>query len=145
MRRGFDSSFLIALSMRTHERHAFARNAFDECLAAGDRMVLTPDVLAEFIHVACDPRRFAQPLTMSEALAAGRYWWEAEETEQLHPSQQSIALFFDWMTRHRLGRKRILDTMLAATLHESGVKSLLTLNPDDFRIFDCFELLPAAS
>ena len=143
MRRGFDSSFLIALSLRTHEHHDFVRHAFDKCLAAGDRMVLTPDVLAEFIHVACDPRRFAEPLTLRDALAAGRYWWEAEETEQLHPSPKSIALFFGWMTRHRLGRKRILDTMLAATLHGAGVTSLLTLNPDDFRIFACFELFPA--
>ena len=82
---------------------------------------------------------------MSEALAAGRYWWEADETDQLHPAPKSVAVFFDWMTRHRLGRKRILDTLLAATLHEAGVKSLLTLNPDDFRIFGCFELLPATS
>ena len=27
-----------------------------------------------------------------------------------------MSLFFDWMLRYQLGRKRILDTMLAATL-----------------------------
>ncbi len=40
-----------------------------------------------------------------------------------------------------LGRKRILDTQLAATLHRHGVRRLLTSNPDDFRVFGVFELI----
>ena len=145
MRRGIDSSFLIALEIREHEQHRLAHELVDRCITAGNRFALTPEILAEFIHVACDPRRFVQPLLLSEALRVARDWWEAAETEQLHTDAASVAVFFDWMTCHRLGRKRILDTMLAATLHEAGVKSLLTLNPDDFRIFGCFELLPAAA
>ena len=52
-----------------------------------------------------------------------------------------MSLFFDWMLRYQLGRKRILDTMLAATLHTAGVRRFFTSNPDDFRVFGVFELL----
>ena len=143
MRRGIDTSFMVAAEVASHPRHAEMAAHLRAMLDAGDAPVLTPIVLGEFVHIATDPRRFAKPLPVPEALRIAREWWEASETEQAHTDPDGLRTFFDWMTRHRLGRKRILDTMLAATLHESGVTSLLTLNPDDFRIFDCFDLLPA--
>jgi len=36
-------------------------------LATRDLIAIAPQVLAEFIHVATDPRRFAQPLDMTAA------------------------------------------------------------------------------
>jgi len=38
-----------------------------------------------------------------------------------------------------LGRKRILDTHLAAILHTRGVRRLLTSNPADFTVFRVLE------
>src|SRR5258708_3882669 len=129
---GLDTSFLVALSITEHACHARAHTllrgqADDELLA------LTPDVLAEFIHATTDPRRFRQPFSMSDALADAHAWWNAANVKHLAVSPEALSLCLDWLATHRLGRKRILDTMLAATLHTAGVRRLLTLNPDDFR------------
>jgi hypothetical protein len=48
------------------------------------------------------------------------------------------------MARHGLGRKRVLDTLLAASFHTAGVKSILTLNPADFDVFGQFACVPIA-
>ena len=45
------------------------------------------------------------------------------------------------MTRFRLGRKRILDTALAATMEAAGIKKLATLNKKDFEVFPFLELI----
>jgi len=45
------------------------------------------------------------------------------------------------MKRYSLGRKRILDTALAATLECAGVGGLATLNRRDFAIFPFLELV----
>lgn len=37
-----------------------------------------------------------------------------------------------------LGRKRLLDTLLAATYKQAGIDSLLTTNPADFAVFGAF-------
>ncbi|MXY69256.1 MAG: type II toxin-antitoxin system VapC family toxin [Acidobacteriia bacterium] len=37
---------------------------------------------------------------------------------------------------HRLGRKRIADTLLAATLLRHGVWAIVACNPDNFAMFD---------
>ena len=37
--------------------------------------------------------------------------------------------FLTWLTQFQLGRKRLLDTLLAATYHEAGIRSVLTTLP----------------
>jgi len=46
-----------------------------------------------------------------------------------------------WMRQFNLGRKRILDTQLAAILHTNGVSRLLTSNPADFSVFGVLETI----
>lgn len=43
------------------------------------------------------------------------------------------------MKKFDLGRKRILDTHLAAILYTNGVRRLLTSNPSDFTVFGALE------
>ena len=58
------------------------------------------------------------------------------------PTDVAIALFHTWMRRHQLGRKRVLDTLLAATYRAADVTSLLTLNATDFTVFDELSCIP---
>ena len=41
----------------------------------------------------------------------------------------------------RLGRKRLLDTLLGATYWSVGIRSLATLNRADFEVFDRFAIV----
>jgi hypothetical protein len=38
-------------------------------------------VLADFVHVVTDPKRFTQPLTMESALERAEIWWESPEVD----------------------------------------------------------------
>ncbi len=77
---------------------------------------------------------------MNDALDRAEQLWNAAETVQVLPSADSITQFFAWMRQHRLGRKRLLDTQLAATLHAAGISSILSLNQSDFELFGCFSV-----
>lgn len=59
----------------------------------------------------------------------------------LEPKPESVSLTLRWMRQFQLGRKRILDTQLAAIYRTAGVRRLLTSNPSDFAIFDGFEII----
>lgn len=72
---------------------------------------------------------------MEQALDRVRAWWNSPETERVESDDDAIKWFLDAMARHRLGRKRVLDTMLAATYRSAGITSLLTLNGADFAVF----------
>jgi hypothetical protein len=54
------------------------------------------------------------------------------------PTAESTLLYLGWLEKHRLGRRRLLDTMLASTFQAGGITSILTLNRGDFGVFDRF-------
>lgn len=141
MIHGIDRSFLVSAEVAEHPDHAVSREALSRLLAGGDRLALAPQVLAEFIHVVTDPRRFGQPLDMAEARHLAQQWWTAREVDRVFPNEAATRQFFQWLDELRLGRKRLLDTFLAATYHHSGIQSLLTTNPDDFSGFHSFALI----
>lgn len=139
---GVDTNFLIQIALAELPGHQTARSLLArEVELRGERVALVPLVISEFIHAATDPRRFTHPLPPARAVHEARQWWDAVDTIRIHPTDDAMSQFFDWMIRYQLGRQRILDTLLAATLHTAGVRRLFTSNPDDFRIFGVFELL----
>ena len=142
MTHGADTSFLVAVEIVEHAHHADASRVLGELLAQGDRVAIAPQVLAEFVHVVTDARRFQQPFSMETALGKSQRWWNAAETDQVMPTDVAVAHFHDWMGRHQLGRKRVLDTLLAATYRVTGITSLLTLNREDFAVFGEFAFVP---
>ena len=68
MTHGLDTSFLVALEVGSHADHAACRSRFQRLLKAGDSFALSPQVLAELIHVVTDARRFSSPLTLEQAV-----------------------------------------------------------------------------
>jgi predicted nucleic acid-binding protein len=139
---GADTSFLVAVEIQEHGSHAAAFQLLTGLLTRGDRLAIAPQVLAEFVHIVTDSWRFQRPFSMETALGKSERWWNATETEQVLPSDVAIARFHSWMRIHDLGRKRVLDTLLAATYRAAGVTSLLTLNSADFAVFGEFSYLP---
>jgi predicted nucleic acid-binding protein len=135
----------VAVEIVEHVHHADALRLLGELLAREDRVAIAPQVLAEFVHVVTDARRFQQPFSMEMALDKSERWWNAAETDQVLPTDVVVVRFHDWMRRHQIGRKRVLDTLLAATYRAAGVTSLLTFNSADFAVFGEFACVPLAS
>lgn len=141
MTHGVDTSFLVATEVASHARHGVSRALLERLDHAGDRLALAPQVLAEVMHVVTDPRRCSSPLTMSAAIQRAGLIWNATQVLQVFPDMSATSQFLLWMQQHHLGRKRLLDTMLAATYWSAGIRSVVTLNPADFRVFGCFDLV----
>jgi len=138
---GLDTSFLVALCVREHRAHRSA-TAFleNEITGRPGGCALAPQVLTEFAHVVTDPKRFEKPLAMGAALDFCDQWWGAEEVRAVSPDDEAGRLFTAWMRQHRLGRKRILDTFLAATYFVAGVKTVVTTDWRDFSTFGVFSV-----
>ncbi len=131
---GADTTFLVQLEIIEAPRHMAAHALLEhEVLDQNIKLALAPQVLAEFVHVVTDPRRFQRPLTMEQALEKIQFWWNAAEVERVFPTSASTALFLQWMTLHQLGRKRLLDTQLGATYWSSGIHRIITSNITDFQ------------
>jgi predicted nucleic acid-binding protein len=137
-----DTDVVVSWVMAGSPRHAVVRTLVErELRRSGGSVALAPQTLHEVLHVATDPRRFERPLPVKEALRLVRLLWEARDVVRVHPGPQVPLRTLELMERHRLGRKRILDTALAATLEGAGIRRLATFNGEDFRIFPFLDIV----
>ena len=136
MIRGIDTGILVAAEIIGHPDYHATQILLAERLAAGDTLAIAPQVLSEFMHVVTDTRRFERPFDMVEARRIAMRWWTARMVTQVFPNGEAMQLFFVWVGQHRLGRKRVLDTLLAATYQRAGIYSILTTNPHDFEVLE---------
>jgi predicted nucleic acid-binding protein len=141
MTHGIDTDFLVAVEIREHPFHRNADALLQSLLSAGHDLALAPQTLAEFIHIATDPKRMPIPLSMGEAIGRAEHWWQAEEVMRVFPNNQTVTDFTGWLARYQLGRKRLLDTMLAATFRQAAISRLITNNERDYSVFGCFEII----
>ena len=135
MTHGIDTDFLVAAEIRDHPFHRQADALMSSLLTAGHDFAVVPQTLAEFIHIVTDAKRMPQPLSIPEAVARAEHWWQAAEVVRVFPDGAAVGEFLTWIVRYQLGRKRLLDTMLAATLLQSGIKRLISNNERDFKVF----------
>ncbi len=144
MRHGLDTSFLVAVEVVGHPKHTAVRALAETLRRNDDRFALAPQVVAEFVHIVTDSRRFSSPLSIERALERAEVWWNARDVDRVLPDEGTMTWFLAAMAKHQLGRKRILDTLLAGTFLAANVSSVLTLNPADFRVFDELECVPVS-
>lgn len=137
---GLDTNILVAYAILEHPDHGNVRDRIDQFQLEGHRLAVTSGILAEFVHVVTDSRRFENPLTMAEALGWAAFWSDAEEVTIISTEFAAHRLWLLWLQQHRLGRKRLLDTLIAATWASAGIREVFTLNPADFKIFDAFTI-----
>ena len=141
MTHGIDTDFLVAVEIRDHPFHAPADALLQRLIDGGDDLAVAPQMLAEFIHISTDAKRMPQPLRMGEAVARAEFWWQAAEVVRVFPDGRAVSDFLAWLARYQLGRKRLLDTLLAATFQAAGIKRLISNNVRDFEVFGCFEIV----
>ena len=72
MTHGLDTSFLVTAEVVEHPDHAGVWRRIGKLRNEGGVFGMTTLVLAEFVHVVTDARRFTSPLTMDEALEKTR-------------------------------------------------------------------------
>jgi predicted nucleic acid-binding protein len=138
MIHGIDTGVLVAAEVLDHVTHLAARSTLARIVAAGDSIAIAPQVMAEFIHIVTDSRRFTKPLDMTTAIRLAEKWWSAREVVQVFPNAAANRQFLAWLQQFSLGRKRLLDTLLAATYAQAGIQSLLSTNQADFAVFGVF-------
>lgn len=139
---GLDTSTLVAHELREHNLHQKVRAGIAEQLELKGRFALTLQVLSEFIHVVTDARRFDRPLPMREALTRADFWWNARETVSCHPNADNWAQSRDWLSQYHLGRKRILDTTLAAVTNNTALPASPPTTRRISHSSKCFRLSP---
>ncbi|MBI3962780.1 MAG: PIN domain-containing protein [Deinococcus sp.] len=137
-----DTDVLVNWAMAGASHHRAARSLIEtEVASRGGQIGLTSQVLFEFLHVTTDPRRFQRPLSLDQAGRLARQLWDGRDVARILPGPTLVHRTLELLAAFRLGRKRILDTALAATLEAAGITRLATFNRRDFEIFPFLQVI----
>jgi len=138
---GIDTTWLVDLEVKESPRHKGARRLFESWRSERNSVLCVYyHVFLEFLHVVTDPARFERPLSIEQAIERVWFWTGQNRIRVVYPADLSVKRCLMWLTAYRLGRKRLLDTQMAAVYAEEGVTALWTANPDDFALFGVFKL-----
>ena len=137
---GLDCNILVQLAFADHPANNKIIAKVQAETSKGTKLVFSSLVINEFLHVATDRRRFAPPLTMTEALDWIDDFLANPIVELLEPTKASTEQTLRWLRQFNLGRKRILDTHLAAIFH-TQVESAACLrrNPQTLQFLACWK------
>ncbi|MBN2050863.1 MAG: hypothetical protein JW760_10495 [Spirochaetales bacterium] len=138
---GIDTTWLVDLEVKESPRHAGARRLFESWRSEGNSLLCVyHHVFLEFLQVVTDPARFETPLSVDRAVQRVWFWAGQERIRVLYPADTSLKRCLLWLTAFSLGKKRLVDTQMAAVYAEEGVTTLWTANPEDFALFGVFKL-----
>lgn len=136
MKTGLDTNVLVYAHLPVFPESDRVRSYLLRGLAdAETTFVVTPLVLHELIHVITDARRFEPAVSMTEATALARSYLGRSNVECVATDEDAFVLALRLLDEQALGRKRIADTLFAATLLRHGVETMVTCNPADFEGF----------
>ena|ERR1035438_2974554 len=100
---GLDCNILVQLAFADHPANPKTIAAVQTKTLKGEKLVFPSLVVAEFLHVATDERRFAPPFTMIEALDWIEEFLNNPAVSLLEPSQASMDQTLRWMREFKLG------------------------------------------
>ncbi|MGE0491461.1 MAG: type II toxin-antitoxin system VapC family toxin [Vulcanimicrobiota bacterium] len=131
-----DTNLLIYAQFPAFSEHEMSLAALQALLSDRTRrMVVTVSILHEMVHVVTDSRRFDPPLSMAQAIGEARLYLGRSNVRVLHSDEIDLVNALALLEEHKLGRHRVADSLLAATLRRYQVRTLWTRNIRDFRLF----------
>lgn len=126
-----DTNVVLRLSNPSDDQHELVTEAIATLLTQGNECYLISQVLIELWVVATRP------------INVNGLGWSAEETytiinqllERFPFKEEVPQIFSTWLTlvtENQITGKRTHDVRIVATMIESGITHILTLNPKDF-------------
>jgi predicted nucleic acid-binding protein len=127
-----DTNVLVYATVDAAPRHARAWATIDR-VRGSERLLMTGQILREYLVVTTHPRFVPGPLSLAAALAGIDSFLTSMSL--LAESGASARLALDLIRRHNIVGPAIHDANIAATILANGVKRIVTDNGADFRRF----------
>jgi len=136
IKRGVDADFLIYAQVPSFEQHVQVRKFIVEQLKAENiTLVLTANILHEFIHALTNGRRFSPPFSMAEAIDAARAYLNKSNIECISVDDDIMKRSLELLEKYQLGRQQVADTLLVASYLANQINEIITCSPLDYAVF----------
>ncbi|MBI5480339.1 MAG: PIN domain-containing protein [Deltaproteobacteria bacterium] len=135
-----DTNVLVYSSVRESPFHDVARERLASLRAAGHELVVTRQVLREYVSVVTRPNVLAIPRSPGDAVEDARKFTSLFQV--LPEAPTALELWLQLVADHAIIGPAVHDTYLVATALACGTTHLLTNNPRHFAPYQGLTVLP---
>jgi uncharacterized protein len=128
-----DANLLLYAVDETSPHHAVAKPWLEQQLSGAETFAFAWAVLLAFVRLATNPRVFAAPLTVEEALDLADSWLEQPSATVVHPTDRHSRLLRELLAPLGTAGNLTSDAHLAALSIEHGAE--LCSGDSDFARF----------
>jgi toxin-antitoxin system PIN domain toxin len=121
-----DANILLYAEDSLSAHHQQARSWWDEQLSGRSPVCLSWVVLAAFIRIGTNPRVFAHPLSLSQAVSRVQSWLDQPCTRVVQPTERHWVVFQQMLTSGQAVGNLVTDAHLAALAIEHGCELFST-------------------
>lgn len=130
-----DTNILLAYINAHHPRHQAVLNRIEQLIGAGYELLLAPQCLYEFYVVATRPVD-QNGLGLSPAEADQKLQDLTSVFSLREDKRSTVKKWRKLCQTYQISGKRAHDARLVAWMIKQGVAELLTLNAQDFQVFN---------
>jgi uncharacterized protein len=129
-----DVNLLLYATFTSFQQHGAARRWFETALNGDEQLLLPAVSIFGFTRIATNPRIFASPLSVEQALSAVELWLGQPHVHFLAPGSRHLEIAFQLL--RRLGAARNLTTDVQLAAHAIENQAVLCSNDSDFARFE---------
>lgn len=130
-RIALDTNILLDATDESRPWHPLARSVFHTLSLIKAQPILGTQVIREYLVVATRPEKH-NGLGLGIQEAAGNIAEFCKRASLVGETPASSSLFCRWAVQFQVVGKKLHDLQLLATIHQAGIRTLLTSNPGDF-------------
>lgn len=134
----FDTNILVYAHNSDSPYHLKALNLVQAAIEGELEAVLAQQNLLEFYSIITDLKRVSKPLSPKEAKGLIKDYLNSP-FKIIFPDQETLNLAFSFEEDSKGGE--IFDTFLVATMLSNNVKTIVTVNTKDFRMFTDIKII----
>ncbi len=129
-----DTNVLVYATVESAPWHHPIRARLERLLREERELVVSTQILREFVAVLSRPQSFAKPAPIRSVLMRADGWRSC--CTVLGETPATFERLCALLRRFPIAGKRVHDANVVACMLEAGIRHLLTCNTEDFRAFD---------
>ena len=128
-----DTNILIYANNKESALCEMAREKLDALTRSGNTLVVSNQVIREYLVIMTRPGFVEKPISVKSALDDAERMMD--ELALLFPDQNSTDKLMELILRYQIRGKRIHDAAIVALMLANGITDILTHNTDSFKSF----------
>lgn len=132
----FDTNVLIYNQDLESSLYTQAADYHERAFSGKITGVISSQNLLELVAVITNPKRITKPLSLKQASGEVKKYLSTPSFTVIYPNDTTMDIVTKLLNRYHLKHPiQTFDLFLVATMLSNGIKTILTANDQDFRLF----------